>query len=106
MLGRLARHFRGLNERYHGAEGDAFALEELAPVALRFAPPGGRVLEVGCGYGRNLVALATLDAGMVAGSDPLLDELRRARERVDDAARAGITRAPVALVRQDDLALP
>ncbi|MGH7730931.1 MAG: hypothetical protein ACRENJ_06725, partial [Candidatus Eiseniibacteriota bacterium] len=61
----LSRHFRDLNRRYHGPEGDAFAMEELVPVARRFLPEGGRVLEVGCGYGRNLVALAGLPAGVV-----------------------------------------
>lgn len=102
MIGWLVRHFRRLNDRYHGAEGDAFAIAELAPVAGRFLPGGGRALEIGCGYGRNLVALATLDARLVVGSDPLMDELRRARGRVD----AADPRAPVALVRQEDERLP
>ena len=102
MIGWLARHFRQLNDRYHGDEGDAFAIAELAPVAGRFLPPGGRALEVGCGYGRNLVALASLDARLVVGSDPVMDELRRARRRVD----AADPRAPVALVRQEDGRLP
>lgn len=100
----LSRHFRRLNERYMGPEGDVFALEELVPVARRFLPPGGRVLEVGCGYGRNLVALATLPAGLVAGSDPSLQELEKAR------ARAATPPAPqgarLALVRQEPLRLP
>ncbi len=61
----LSRHFRELNDRYQGAEGDRFAIEELAPVAGRFLPEGGRALEIGCGYGRNLVALATLKASVV-----------------------------------------
>jgi len=102
MIGWLSRHYRRLNDRYHGAEGDAFAIAELAPVAERFLPRGGRALEIGCGYGRNLVALASRDARLVVGSDPQMDELRRARGRVDAAG----TRAPVALVRQEDERLP
>ncbi len=103
VLGPLVRQFRDLNARYHGPEGDSLALEELAPVARRFVPAGGRVLEIGCGYGRNLVALAGLEAGLVVGSDPQRDELVRARGRVD---ASGAVRAPVGLVQQADLALP
>jgi SAM-dependent methyltransferase len=100
----LSRHFRRLDDRYQGPEGDAFALEELAPVARRFLPAGGRVLEVGCGYGRNLVALAALPAGLVAGSDPSLEELVRAAKRA--AALPGPQRGRVALVRQELFRLP
>ena len=100
----FSSHFRQLDGRYQGPEGDAFALEELAPVALRFLPAGGRALEVGCGYGRNLVALATLPAGLVVGSDPSAGELARARGRV--LALPGPQRARVALVRQEPFRLP
>ncbi|MBI5711327.1 MAG: class I SAM-dependent methyltransferase [Candidatus Eisenbacteria bacterium] len=100
----LSRHFRKLNERYHGPEGDAFALEELLPVARRFVPDGGRALEVGCGYGRNLVALAASPAALAVGCDPALGELQRARERL--AAPAPGRRARVALVRQEPFRLP
>ena len=71
----LSRHYKDLNARYHGEDGDLFALEELAPVAARFTPADGRVLEIGCGYGRNLVALGTLPAKLVVGCDPDLPEL-------------------------------
>jgi SAM-dependent methyltransferase len=100
----LNRHFRRLDDRYHGPEGDAFAREELQPVARRFLPAGGRVLEVGCGYGRNLVALAALPAGLVAGADPAAGELARARERLQALPAAERTR--VALVRQEPFRLP
>ena len=100
----LNRHFRRLDDRYHGAEGDAFAREELQPVARRFLPEGGRLLEVGCGYGRNLAALAGLPAGLVAGTDPDAAELARARERL--AARPAGERARVTLVRQEPFRLP
>jgi SAM-dependent methyltransferase len=100
----LTRHYQRLLARYDGPEGDAFALAELAPVARRFVPDGGRALEVGCGYGRNLTALATLPLALVAGSDPNGAELRRARERV--AAGTGRRAVAVALVRQAPGRLP
>ena len=101
----LSDHFHRLNERYQGPEGDAFALEELVPVARRFLPAGGRVLEVGCGYGRNLVALAELPASLVVGSDVALPELLRARtERL--ASLPPERRARSWLVQQDRSRLP
>jgi SAM-dependent methyltransferase len=99
----LAHHFRHLDDRYQGPEGDAFALEELTPVARRFLPQGGCALEIGCGYGRNLVALAALPARLVVGADPAMGELARARERVG-ALPPGAAR--VGLVRQEPLRLP
>ncbi|HYM82301.1 MAG TPA: class I SAM-dependent methyltransferase, partial [Candidatus Limnocylindria bacterium] len=78
----LDRNFERLVARYHGPEGDAFALEELAPVAARVLPPGGRALEVGCGYGRNLVALASLPGARVVGCDVSGEELARACARI------------------------
>lgn len=100
----LSRHFRHLNDRYHGPEGDAFAIEELRPVAARFVPRGGRVLEVGCGYGRNLVALGGLDADLVVGCDPSHSELVRAKERV--TVLPPERHARVGLVGQDPWKLP
>jgi SAM-dependent methyltransferase len=98
----FARHLHALNERYLGPEGDALALEELAPVARRFASAGCRVLEVGCGYGRNLVALSTLPARLVVGCDVAHGELTKARARV--AAHPGAVQP--ALVRQPPDRLP
>lgn len=101
----LSRHFRKLNDRYHSAEGDVFAVHELQPVARRFLPPGGSALEVGCGYGRNLVALAGLPAGRVVGTDVSFGELDRARtERI--APLPPDQRARVSLVRQESFRLP
>jgi SAM-dependent methyltransferase len=101
----LSGHFQELVGRYHGPEGDRFALEELAPVAARFAPPGARVLEIGCGYGRNLVALATLPGVSITGCDPWWAELLRARnERLAKLPKEQAER--IALVRQEDERLP
>ena len=100
----LSRFFRDLNAQYHGPEGDAFALDELTPVAERFAR-GGVALEVGCGYGRNLVGLAATSARVVVGCDPQRKELvRAARERI--APLAEESRRRVSLVRQDPWKLP
>ena len=100
----LTRRFDELVSRYHGPEGDRFALEELTPVARRFAPPGGRALEVGCGYGRNLVALAACPGLRVTGCDVMLGELRRARDRL--APLPAEARARVSLAQQEPDRLP
>lgn len=101
----LSRHFRDLDRRYHGPEGDAFAREELAPVARRFLPDPGRVLEVGCGYGRNLVALAGLLSATVVGTDVAWAPLARARAERLATLEPG-ARGRVSLVRQEALRLP
>lgn len=100
----LAGAFRRIDERYLGPEGDDLALEELAPVAARFLPAGGDVLEVGCGYGRNLVALSTLPARRVAGTDVSMEQLERARRRL--AALPAGRRAGVHVARQEPWRLP
>ena len=100
----LKDHFKDLVGRYHGPEGDVFALEELLPVGKRFLGTSSRVLEVGCGYGRNLVALAQLDPGLVVGTDVDRSELVRAQERRGTltSERKGI----VALTQQEPRRLP
>lgn len=100
----LRRHFDGLVDRYHGPEGDAFAIEELAPVARRFLPEGGRALEIGCGYGRNLAALSTLPGARVTGCDVDMGELRRARAKIDGLPEEAKHR--VGIAQQEPLRLP
>jgi SAM-dependent methyltransferase len=99
----LRRNIAGLNARYLGPEGDALAIEELAPVARRFVSPAARVLEVGCGYGRNLVALATVPHALLAGCDVSAGELRKARARL---ASHGVPAPAAGLVQQPPDALP
>jgi SAM-dependent methyltransferase len=100
----LNQHFRELVNRYHGPEGDAFAIEELLPVATRFVTPTSRVLEVGCGYGRNLVAIAQLDPRLVVGSDVDRSELIRAVDRRGGLSTERQTR--IGLVQQESRRLP
>ena len=100
----LSQHFKDLVGRYHGPEGDVFALEELAPVAKRFLSPESRVLEVGCGYGRNLIALSHLDPSLVVGSDVDRGELVRAAERREGLNQ--VRRARLTLVQQEPRRLP
>lgn len=103
-MGLLTGHFRDIDERYHGEAGDRFAFEELQPVAVRFVPRAGRVLEVGCGYGRNLVALTQLPARLVVGCDVAREELAAARSRL---ARPDPQRtAEIGLVEQEPYRLP
>ena len=74
------RHGDGAASFQHS---DAFAIDELNPVVARFLPDRGTVLEVGCGYGRNLFAVGKLErARLVVGSDVDRAELVRAQERV------------------------
>ena len=73
-------------------------------MARRFLSPTSRVLEVGCGYGRNLVALAHLDPRLVVGTDVDRGELGRAVER-----RANLSperRQRVAVAQQEPTRLP
>src|SRR5258708_35837641 len=100
----LSKHFRNLNARYHGPEGDDFAAAELNPVAVQFVPRDGSVLEVGCGYGRNLVALSRLRVRRVVGCDVQFDELVRARRRLTPLDP--VHRARVQLVQQEPWRLP
>lgn len=100
----LPRHFRTLDARYHGEEGDQFAIDELNPVARRFVSSSSSVLEVGCGYGRNLVALSRLHLRQLVGSDVSFDELVRARTRVMDSSAS--PRTPARLVQQEPFRLP
>ena len=79
------------NDIYLSAEGDDLAREELNPVVTRYALVGSRdVLEVGCGYGRNLVALAELEGMRVSGCDVSEEELDKARLRLAAAGHSGV----------------
>ena len=74
---RRQRHVYDLSRKYYLLGRDRL-IDGLAP------PPGGRVLEIGCGTARNLVALAHRHpANPLFGIDLSLEMLDTARRRVD-----------------------
>jgi SAM-dependent methyltransferase len=100
----LSKHFHKIDDAYHGPEGEQFAIEELNGVAKRFLTDQSRVLEVGCGYGRNLVALARLRPQLIVGSDVSRKELGQARFRA--ASLVAGQRDRIHLVQQEPYRLP
>ncbi len=72
-----------INELYKSDEGDKLALEELLPIAKRYINTKDPIiLEIGCGYGRNLFALAHVPNSKVTGCDISLEELEKAKEKM------------------------
>ena len=79
---RTQRHFYDLTRKYYLLGRDRL-IRELAP------PPGGTVLEIGCGTGRNLIAAARLwPEAQFYGIDISAAMLKTARDKV---ARAGLS---------------
>ena len=58
---------------------------------LRYVPPGGRVLDVGCGAGRDTLAFAER-GHVVIGFDASTEMVRQARERVGSLAEIHLMR--------------
>lgn len=74
-----------INGIYHSEEGDQLAREELLPVVQRFIKKDGAgILEIGCGFGRNLVALSQIPGAQVVGCDIDAVELDQAKKRLDN----------------------
>lgn len=74
---RRQRHVYDLSRKYYLLGRDRL-IAGLAP------PPGGRVLEIGCGTARNLIAVARrYPAAPLFGIDLSLEMLDTARRRVD-----------------------
>ena len=81
---RVQRHLYDATRKYYLLGRDAL-IEELAP------PPGGTVLEVGCGTGRNLVAAARRwPNARFYGLDISAEMLATARAKATGAGQAGI----------------
>lgn len=72
-----------INELYKSEEGDKLALEELLPIAKKYVHnKNPKILEIGCGYGRNLLALAYISGSKVIGCDISSTELEKAKEKM------------------------
>ncbi len=83
---RRQRHVYDLSRKYYLLGRDRL-IEGLAP------PPGGRVLEVGCGTARNLIALAHRHPEVpLFGIDLSREMLDTARRRLDREGLAGRVR--------------
>lgn len=87
-----------LNDLYASEQGEELARQELLPLIKRFASTSTpQILEVGCAYGRNLVALADVPSTRVVGCDIETSQLAKSEARLKER---GIT--TVELVHQTD----
>jgi ubiquinone/menaquinone biosynthesis C-methylase UbiE len=76
---------------YRSLEGEKMAREELLPVIERYLPAGGlKILEVGCGYGRNLEALSGIKGSEFFGCDISAEDLAAAEKRAKELGRKNI----------------
>lgn len=72
-----------IDARYKSKEGDTLAKEELLPVVKRYLKmKNPKILEVGCGYGRNLYALSQVEGSSVVGCDIASVELDKANAKM------------------------
>ncbi len=96
---RRQRHVYDLSRKYYLLGRDRL-IEGLAP------PPGGRVLEIGCGTARNLIAVAQRHpAAPLFGIDLSLEMLDTARRRVEREGLGGRVRLAHADATRFDPAL-
>lgn len=76
---------------YRSPEGEKMAREELLPVIERYCPAGDlKILEVGCGYGRNLEALSGIKGSDFFGCDISAEDLAAAEKRAKELWRPNI----------------
>ena len=81
----------------------------MQTVDRRYLPlaPGQRVLDLGCGEGRHVIAACALDGVDAVGVDLSLEDLATARQRMQEFDARGGTDAPLfALLAGDALRLP
>lgn len=79
------RTINKINNLYKTKEGDILAAQELLPIVKKynnFDQP--KILEIGCGYGRNLPALASILRSKVTGCDISATELEKAKEKIKE----------------------
>jgi SAM-dependent methyltransferase len=81
-----------LNDLYASEQGEQLARKELLPLIKRFTTnPSPEVLEIGCAYGRNLVALSSLPTAHIVGCDIEKAQLAKAEERLKDRDITSVT---------------
>jgi ubiquinone/menaquinone biosynthesis C-methylase UbiE len=74
-----------LDARYKTSEGDRFAEEELLPVVRRYLQTyAPKILEIGCGYGRNLLALSHIVNSEVFGCDISSEQLQKTQDKMKE----------------------
>jgi ubiquinone/menaquinone biosynthesis C-methylase UbiE len=72
-----------LNKSYKSKQGDILAIKELLPIVKKYINvKKPKILEVGCGYGRNLFALSHLEESQITGCDISSGELKKAEEKM------------------------
>ena len=80
-----------LDKYYRSAEGEKLAAEELLPVIERYRSGAVlNILEVGCGYGRNLAALSGIKGATLSGCDISAVDLAQAEKRAGELGRDNI----------------
>lgn len=79
-----------INQIYKTEQGDQLALEELVPVIKRYGVKNPHILEPGCGYGRNVVAMSSIEGSFVEGCDIEQGELEKAKKRAQENGRTNV----------------
>ena len=79
-----------INQIYKTEAGDQLALEELVPIIQRYGVKNPHILEPGCGYGRNVVAMSSIEGSFVEGCDIEKGELVKADERAKKNGRENV----------------
>ncbi|MDD4902445.1 MAG: class I SAM-dependent methyltransferase [Patescibacteria group bacterium] len=76
---------------YRSPAGEKMAGEELLPVIGRYRSAGNlKILEVGCGYGRNIAALSGIKDSEYSGCDISAADLEQAKKRAEELGRNNI----------------
>lgn len=79
------------DEFYRSPAGEEMAREELLPVIERYRSAADlKILEVGCGYGRNIEALSGIKGSEFFGCDISAEDLKVAQARVEELGRPNI----------------
>jgi ubiquinone/menaquinone biosynthesis C-methylase UbiE len=80
-----------LDDFYRSPAGEKMAREELLPVIERYCGSGTlKILEVGCGYGRNIEALSGIAGSEFFGCDISAEDLQAAEKRAEELGRVNI----------------